>query len=238
MSLLALVRHAQASFFADDYDQLSTLGRMQATLLGQHWVKQRLTWDEVYAGPRLRQRQTAELVSESYCQAGLPWPDPIVLPELDEYDLGGILGRLAHELARDDPGFNELAQSFQQCSENGERARRFQRKFEALLVHWLGAPAVPGLESWPAFRERVRGALGRITGKPGRGRRVAAFTSGGFIGTAVHLALAAPDRMALEVNWRIRNASVHQFVFTRDRLTLDSFNAVPHLAEEALWTYR
>jgi hypothetical protein len=64
------------------------------------------------------------------------------------------------------------------------------------------------------------------------------FTSGGFIGTAVHLALGASDRSALEVNWRIRNCSLTEFVFSGDRLSLDSFNIVPHLEDPALWTYR
>jgi hypothetical protein len=43
--------------------------------------------------------------------------------------------------------------------------------------------------------------------------------------------------MALEVNWRVRNCSLTEFVFTKDRFTLDSFNALPHLENPALWTY-
>jgi broad specificity phosphatase PhoE len=73
---------------------------------------------------------------------------------------------------------------------------------------------------------------------PGRGRRIAAFTSGGFIGTAVQSALAAPDRAALELSWRLRNGALTDFVFSADRMTLDSFNVLPHLADSALWTYR
>ena len=35
MSRLILVRHAQASFFSKDYDQLSPLGEVQAAALGE-----------------------------------------------------------------------------------------------------------------------------------------------------------------------------------------------------------
>jgi broad specificity phosphatase PhoE len=73
--------------------------------------------------------------------------------------------------------------------------------------------------------------------KPGSGRRVAVFTSGGVIGTSVRLALAAPDRTAMEVNWRVRNCSLTEFVFTTGRFSLDSFNALPHLEDPTLWTY-
>jgi hypothetical protein len=40
------------------------------------------------------------------------------------------------------------------------------------------------------------------------------------------------------LNWRIRNCSITEFVFTADRFTLDSFNSIPHLAEPELWTHR
>jgi broad specificity phosphatase PhoE len=239
MSFLTLVRHGQASFLADDYDCLSPLGHTQAGLLGGNWARRQLLWDEVYTGPRARQRQTAEVVGACYRQAGLAWPEPVVLEEFDEYDLTGLLHRLAPRLAGQDPTFSDLVEGYRHGNGDGERARSFQRMFEALLVHWLTASsAAPGLESWPAFRDRVRRGLDRIRSRPGSGRRVAVFTSGGVIGTTVQVALAAPDRTALEVNWRVRNCSLTEFVFHRDRLTLDSFNNVPHLEDTGLWTYR
>ena len=100
-----------------------------------------------------------------------------------------------------------------------------------LMVH--GFP-----ESWSAFRDRVGRGLARITEGSSRGRRVAAFTSGGFIGTAVARALGAPDRAALELSWRLRNGSLTHLIFTPGRLSLDDFNTVSHLPDPALRTYR
>lgn len=37
MGQLLLVRHGQASFGADDYDQLSDLGKRQSIRLGEYW---------------------------------------------------------------------------------------------------------------------------------------------------------------------------------------------------------
>jgi broad specificity phosphatase PhoE len=239
MSSLTLVRHGQASFFAPDYDRLSPLGRKQSELLGEYWGGRRQLFTEVYTGPRARQRETAELVGACYRRLGLPWPEPVVLEELDEYDFGGLLQRLAPELAARDPAFRDLVEGFRHSNGEGEVSRNFQRMFEALTLHWQsGLSALEGLEPWPAFRDRVRRGLDRIRALPGGGRRVAAFTSGGFIGTSVQLALAAPERKALEVNWRLRNGSLTEFLFSRDRLTLDSFNAVAHLGDTELWTYR
>lgn len=238
MSVLALVRHAQASFFADDYDVLSAVGEEQARRLGDYWAGQGAAFSEVYVGPRRRQRQTAELVGARYRRAGLPWPEPLALDELDEYDLPGLLGRLAPDLARRDRAFERLADAYGRSEGEADRARDFQRLFEALLTHWQAGAGAGSLESWPEFRERVGLALRRITGTAGRGRRVAAFTSGGFIGAAAARALGAPDRTALELSWRLRNASLTNLLFTPDRLTLDDFNTLPHLTDATLRTYR
>jgi broad specificity phosphatase PhoE len=238
MSVLALVRHAQASFFTDDYDRLSPVGVAQARELAAFWARASETFDEVYVGPRRRQRQTVETVAERYRQAGLDWPEAVVMPELDEYDITGLLSRLVPSLAQRDSAFEELVAAYHDSGEQ-HRGARFQRMFEALLAHWQSIPvADAAVESWPAFRERVRQALERITDRPGRGRRAVAFTSGGFIGTAVSLVLDAPDRIALELNWRLRNCSITRLVFTPDRVSLDEFNTMPHLHDRDLWTYR
>jgi broad specificity phosphatase PhoE len=238
MSSLTLVRHGQASFFAEEYDRLSLLGETQAALLGDYWARRGVSLDEVYTGPRARQTRTAEIVGERYRKAGLAWPEPVVLGELDEYDLGGLIEKLIPDLRAREQGFNDLVEGYRHSPE-GERTRSFQRMFEVVMRHWQTVPhAIDGVEGWRAFRARVRSGLERIRSRPGNGRRVVAFTSGGFIGTAVHLATGAPDHTALELNWRVRNGSLTDFIFSRERLTLDSFNAVPHLEDSAAWTYR
>lgn len=240
MSTLALIRHGQASFFADDYDQLSSTGIEQSRFLGEYWLKQKNVFDEVYVGPRHRQQQTAAEVGARYREAGLPWPEPVMVTELDEYDLAGLFQHFSALLASRNKAFQELLDDYRKDTDHRRRESRFQRMFEMLLTHWqLASTDDDRVESWPSFRDRVHRGLDLITGRRGqKGRRIAAFTSGGFIGTAVGLVLGAPARTALELNWRVRNGSITGFVFKADRLTLDEFNTVPHLADPALWTYR
>jgi hypothetical protein len=47
----------------------------------------------------------------------------------------------------------------------------------------------------------------------------------------VQTVLKAPENMAIELNWRIRNCSLTEFLFTRGRTSLDVFNATPHLSD-------
>ena len=81
-------------------------------------------------------------------------------------------------------------------------------------------------------------ALKHILAQDGAGRRVAVFTSGGVIGLIVQSVLHAPDEQMLALNWRVRNCSQSEFTFSRARISLDSFNTLPHLDDPALWTYR
>ncbi len=54
----------------------------------------------------------------------------------------------------------------------------------------------------------------------------------------VQIATGCGDRAAFDMGWRVRNCSVTDFVFSPDRLTLDGFNALVHLEDSSLWTYR
>jgi broad specificity phosphatase PhoE len=238
MSVLTLIRHAQASFFADNYDQLSPLGEQQARVLGEYWAGRGLHFDELFTGPRVRQRRSAELAVTACREKGGDCPQPVVLEDLDEYDLKGLIGLLAPELCRQNAEFAKLVESHL-GSARDERLRNFQDLFEPLLLYWQSpAAATVQMETWPAFRSRVQRSIRQLQERNGKGRRVALFTSGGFIGSAVQMALGAPDRAALQLHWRLRNSSLTEFAFTRDRFSLDTFNSIPHLTDPALWTYR
>ena len=232
---MTLVRHGQATAFEKITDRLSPLGETQSTKLAQYWIRNQVTFDEVYTGSLVRQKRTEELVAEEYDAAGAHWPAAQVLPELNEYEADRVIRYLAPALATRDEEFRRLLEASR--GDSPDRNRRFQRMFEAVMSRWVaGALAAPEVEPWTAFRERVRCGLRRIVSR-GSGRRVAAFTSGGFIGVAVQIALGAPDPSGLEVNWRVRNSSLTEFLFSGERLSLDSFNATPHL-DEALRSFR
>jgi broad specificity phosphatase PhoE len=226
---LILVRHGQATPFEKITDRLSPLGEAQSRKLAEFWIRNQVVFDEVYTGTLERQRRTAEIAGEVYRAAGLPWPEPRIMPELNEYDADGVIKHFAPRMAPESSG-----------GDVRDRNRRFQIMFEAVMNRWIADELeAPGVESWREFRERVERGLRAIMQGGATGRsRVAAFTSGGPIGVAVQLALNAPPRSALEVNWRVRNCSLTEFLFSGARLSLDSFNAIPHLDGPALRTFR
>ncbi|MFN7936991.1 MAG: histidine phosphatase family protein [Bryobacteraceae bacterium] len=238
MSRLILVRHGQARAFEEDSDRLTERGMEQALKVGQYFASRRMVFDEVYSGTLERQKRTLLLVSNAYRDARLDWPAIRLIPGWNEYDSGGVLRHLRPMLAGRDAGFAELVRAAEEHRLSDDANRYFQPMFEKLLQHWIaGDLEHPAVESWATFRGRVETALRRVLTAEGPSRTVLIVSSGGPIATAVQTVLEAPPRMALELNWRMRNASITEFLFTRGRVTLDQFNGVPHLGPEFV-TYR
>ncbi|MEX0977671.1 MAG: histidine phosphatase family protein [Pirellulales bacterium] len=239
MSTLALVRHAQASFFSDNYDQLSPLGEEQARLLGQYWVRRGVRFDDVYTGPRVRQIETAALAGEAFAKAGLPWPEPVFVDELDEHQVDRLMKLKMNEIVEQYPHIGKLQADYQKAETPAEKNRGFQLVFEEAVKLWVaGKVSAAGIESWPAFADRVMAGFKRILGGGGRGRTVAAFSSVGAITVCLRTALGCSDLTALDLGWRVRNCTITDFVFSDKRVTLDGFNAYPHLDDPAMWTFR
>ncbi|MCI0339419.1 MAG: histidine phosphatase family protein [Acidobacteria bacterium] len=239
MGTITLIRHGQARTFENDSDQLTVIGEEQSRALGKYWIRNGAGFSEVYCGTLARQRRTAEIVGDCFVKAGLSWPEIQMTPELNEYDGNGIINRLAPMLAENNTSFHGALLAFQQNKNSPERNRYFQKMFEGVTSAWFnGEIQVEGVESWASFRSRVRSAINRIISGEGSGRRIAVFTSGGVIGLTVQTLLGAPEHKALEINWRIRNCSLTEFVFSRDRLSLDYFNSIPHLDKPSLRTFR
>jgi len=239
MGHLFLVRHAQASFFDRDYDKLSLAGEVQSRLLGAYWTGHNTVFDRAFSGPRARQRDTAKIVADAYRSVGLPFPEPVVLREFDEYAWDAVLERSLPQLVESDARIRESHRVFLRSADSNERLKNFQRMFEAAVGKWVdGEISLPDVESWPEFCARVNRGLSGILSKSSRGEHVVVFSSGGPIGVAMQRALNLSPRDTLRVMWMSRNSSYSEFLFSGDRFTLSAFNALPHLDDASLLTYR
>ena len=65
MSVIYLIRHGQASFGTDNYDQLSAVGREQSAILGSYFAALGEPIDRIYTGTLARQRVTAQLIADA-----------------------------------------------------------------------------------------------------------------------------------------------------------------------------
>jgi broad specificity phosphatase PhoE len=239
MGILVLFRHAQASFLEQNYDKLSKLGEAQARLLGEYWAGRGVLFDRVCVGPCVRHKDTVTLVRETYDKTGLKFPEPLVLPEFDEYDGEAVLSRSLPGLLEKDPSIRDLHAAFQSSSGPAERRISFQKLFEAVIGKWVGGAISPaGVETWPGFRARVNSGLAKFLSGGRHGERVAIFTSGGPIAVAMQRALQLSTESTLQVSWMSRNSSWSEFLYDAERFTLSAFNAHGHISDPVMLTYR
>jgi broad specificity phosphatase PhoE len=185
------------------------------------------------------QKDTAKLMSKEYQKAGIEFPDPLVLPEFDEYQGEAVLERSLLELLKIDQAIRDLHTAFQSSSDSPQRRATFQKLFEAVIGKWVdGAIPLAGVEKWSEFCSRVNSGLAQVLSSGGRGERVAIVTPGGPIAVAMQRALNLSPQRTLQVSWMSRNCSWSEFLYSSDRFTLTAFNVHPHLNEGAMLTYR
>lgn len=238
MGSIVVVRHGQASMYAADYDQLSERGVAQGQALGQFWAARGATFDAVLCGPARRHVGTEAAVAKVMRAAGHSWPDVSVVPELDEHDSFALVeGALAN--LGDDPEISALTTALAEATDRRSRGAGFQRVFEAVMKRWLvGGVEVEGIETWPAFRDRVLEGLEKLRVACRGGRRVVAFSSVGPVAVLLGRALATADEVAFETAWRLHNSGVSRFVSSKDRFTLHGYNDVGHLPDPQDHTFR
>jgi len=211
MGTLYLVRHGQASFGADDYDQLSALGQRQCEQLGRHWAERDLVFDAVITGTLRRHRQSWEAIA-----TGAGWQrQPLPWPGLNEYDSEAVISSIhSRPLARPD---------------TPELYRHHFRLLRDGLAQWMAGTVSPrGMPSYPDFVAGVTSALDHVR-QQHHGQRVLIVSSGGPIATAVGHVLGLSPERTIDLNMRIRNSAVTELQFTPKRHTLLTYNTLPHL---------
>jgi broad specificity phosphatase PhoE len=237
MKQVTLVRHGQGSFLEADYDKLCTNGEAQARLLGAFWLRRGVIFHKVYSGPRLRQRETAQIVAEVYRNAGQSFPEIVEMSEFDEYQAEAVMRTCLPQLMQVNSKIAELNGAYQSCREPGERRRTFQKLFEAVTGKWVaGETAAEGIETWHEFCLRVERGLMQVMCDTTASTAVI-FTSAGPIGAALRCALHLSPQDTLQMSWMSRNASFTDLRASDESVTLSAFNAHPHLDEDELLTY-
>jgi broad specificity phosphatase PhoE len=210
MPTVYLVRHAQASFGADDYDQLSELGRRQSVQLGRYFAARRLTFDLVVSGTLKRHTQTLDGISQGLGAAleAAHWPG------LNEYDRQAVISAV-HPAPLDKPN-------------TPETYRQYFRVLRQGLLQWmLGQNQPASLSTWHDFRQGVVDVLDHI--RASDAQNVLLVSSGGPIACAIGHVLATPPEATAELHMRLRNTAVTEFAFNPKRHVLQTYNTLAHL---------
>lgn len=230
MSTLYLIRHAQASFAAEDYDQLSDLGRQQARILGSDLVRRGLQADAVFCGALRRHRQTADC-----CLHAMSRILPInTLDHFNEYDHQEII-------ARHTPRYADQQVLMEELAREKDPRRSFQKFYSAAVSRWAeGQHDDDYQEPWHQFRQRCLAGLEEIRNSLHPQAVALVFTSGGPITAICEFLLELPIQRALDINWSLVNTGITKLISGRQHIRISSINEHAHLeaASTGMLTYR
>ncbi|EAQ98353.1 histidine phosphatase family protein [Congregibacter litoralis] len=235
MASIYLIRHGQASFGAENYDELSALGRLQAKLTGEYLARTGVVFDAAYSGSLERQKDTAALALE-----GQAAPIPVIEDaRLDEVRNDEHLEYLLPKVLETRPDIKAIV------DQGLDSSKRFQKVIEAVFNYWVSPDCdEPAIQSWKDYSEGVHSMLEDIVRNQGGGKTVGVFTSGGTIATLTAAVLKLPGSATYQFYEPVFNCSVTQLFYSADRISLSYFNDCSFLRElsvsrgEKLVTYR
>lgn len=211
MGEIYLVRHGQASFTAENYDQLSPLGQQQSRYLGAYFTARHIRFDHLFTGTQKRHHQTADGIFE-----GQESPAPTPLEGLNEYDFATLYQAYMRQHPEEAP-----------IPRDGDRALFYKRLKRALAL-WSRDRLTGDIpESWADFRRRTEDAL-QIIRESAHGRCLVVSSGGAIAMTLGHILGLGADRV-IALNLQIKNASFSHIYSGRDALHLANFNNIPHL---------
>jgi broad specificity phosphatase PhoE len=210
MAQMFLVRHAQASFGATDYDKLSELGHQQSQLLGDYFALREQSFDLVVTGDMLRHRQTAAgILGNGHSN------DIVTDARWNEFDFEKIVSAYLKKYPEHVP------------DPSAPRSEWYKVLKSAMLAWSKGSLALDNGETWSYFCERVN--TGARTIYQSEHKNALVVTSGGAMAVFLMALLKTSVEQAIAFNLQIKNTSVSQLYFNKTGFQLNSFNNVPHL---------
>ncbi len=226
MGTIFVVRHGQAAFGTDNYDRLTLLGKAQCRHLGEYLAQRGIKMDALFMGSLTRHRESLESLLEGYASiaSAPPMDCAEVFPVLNEYDPDAVMRAFGGPHI----GAHQAAEA-----RDPHVVRQHFRLLRDALSAWAEGRTEPiGMPSFTQFQHQACDVL-RIARERYTDGSVVIVTSGGPIGAIVAATLQSPPAVAVDLNLRIRNASLSEFASSARRHHLVSFNSVAHLEGKA-----
>lgn len=223
MPTITLIRHGQASFGAENYDQLSNLGYQQAKHLGQYFAQTGRTVDHVVIGGMLRHKQSYESFYEIFSPQAIL--NANVVSEYNEF---------AHEqVLLVGNNFSSKAEMGQVLAQSSNPKAKLYELFNVGVARWQsGEHDQDYVESWVAFKQRCWQAflntVEAVNHLP-QDAHCIVFSSGGVISAIAGELLGLSDRKIFELNFSMANAAMTQVKVKKARYQLVSLNEYSYL---------
>tara|TARA_B110000003_G_scaffold24035_1_gene23019 strand:- start:72 stop:725 length:654 start_codon:yes stop_codon:yes gene_type:complete len=205
MTEIYFVRHGQASFGAENYDKLSTIGHKQSELLGLHLKKTSLKFDKVICGKMKRHQETLEEINKYLKLKNIIFDDR--LNELNYQSLE----KAYHTKYKTLPPTISI---------------EFRDFHQNLITSWASKKLEDLEESYLDFNNRVNCA---VDDHAENTKRLLVISSGGPTSVLVTRALSLNYAGTADILNFTLNSSYSVFSKLNNAFTLLQYNCTPHL---------
>ncbi len=225
MSRILLIRHAQASYGAEDYDQLSPRGHEQAKQLAA-WLVQHeeaLHLGAVVCGAMRRHAQTLAMIETAFAAAGRALPATAIDADWNEFDHDSVVRAYAQTF----PHNPKIA-----AARDSHAPREVKALLMAALQSWSRAELDDrAAETWSAFGNRVARARAQLPAHASSGGGTTlVMSSGGVIARCAQAALGIDDVHTVDMNLSLRNTGISEFHSSAHDWHLHTWNGLPHFS--------
>lgn len=200
---------------------LSPLGREQALRCGRWLLAHGRRFESLAVGRLRRQRETLQAITEVYAAAGQDLAEPVVMPELDEYQFTDLV----RAYAAGHPDHPDLIA----LRERPGDKRLWVGVLHSTLTAWMSNELTGVAERYDEFQARAERAASQMRERL-RSGPVLAVSSGGVMGAIAQGVLGIANAAVVDLNLSLVNTGVCEYRLSGDRLRLISLNTLPHLS--------
>ena len=237
MVKVLLIRHGQASFGKENYDELSELGHLQSEVLGSYLASTHSNISRVYRGTLQRHKDTWLGICKSFEKQKLALPECEIHAEFDELDAEALTQRHLPKLVLKHP---HLTKILMKAPSNPDA---FKELFEFVVNTWVsGGIKRPKIGTWEDFTSNVISGVRKVVKNHQPGETIAIVTSGGPI-SAIRfhidsLELTNEETVEPALDWNLANTSVSKIHWCteEEKLSLEAYNQLHHIEEGELHT--
>lgn len=217
MAKIYLVRHGQASFEADNYDELSALGYEQSSAVGAFFKDQGVCFDEFWCGTLNRHQQTlAKIIFELEL---VEKPEVNLTADLNEYDFKKIIKNYIE--------LNNLSNTYNK--------KEYISLLRSSLSAWQDAELIiPSNETWIDFTQRLVKFCTEQKDKHKSQKNILVVASGGSCSAIIQNILDLKNDKFIDLNIQTANCAITEIYFNEKNMWLSGFNNLIHLGKNLI----
>ena len=217
MSRIFVVRHGEASWHSEDYDQLTEKGHQQPRVVGAELAARGLTPEVIVSGTLRRHRETAAGILE-----GAGWAHEVAEdPRWNELDADDIIR--VHS-----PEHDTMTAALAHHAGQGASGD-FDAMFGMAMLQWFESGS-GYVESFPEFTDRVSDVLAALVARLSPMGTAVVVTSGGVGNSIASQVLGGGAETWMRIFGTFPNTGIMRLAHTTERgLRLLSLGEISHL---------